>query len=105
MFNSKALQSAGPTNHAFIRSKDHSWVPAIVTSNNGKVAEVKIPHYKTQQAIKCDAGASAVKGFESQTVDLADYPNNALPIQNVNDHGSLNEIPDMVHMPFLHEVS
>jgi hypothetical protein len=105
MPNSIAIQVAEPTNHAFIRSKDHSWVPAIVTSSNGKVAEVKIPLYKSQQAIKCDAGASAVKGFDRQTIDLAEYPNNALPMQNVNDHGLLNEMADMVQMPFLHEVS
>ncbi len=94
-----------PTNHAFILSKDHSWVPAIVTSNNGQVAEVKIPQYKTEQAIRCDNGASAVKGFQTRTIDLSEYPNNALPLQNVNDHGMLDEMPDMINMPFLHEVS
>lgn len=105
MFDSITSESARPTNHAFIRSKDHSWIPAIVTTNDGKHAEVKVPQYKSQQAIKCDAGATAIKGFVMQRIDLSDYPNNALPMQNVNEQGLMEEIPDMVHMPFLHEVS
>lgn len=39
-----------------------------------------------------------------QTVSLSDYPAGALPLQNVDAHGRLRPVADMVDLPFLHEV-
>ena len=46
-----------------------------------------------------------MKRHEKMTVEMKDYPNSALPLQNVDEHGNLNEVEDMVDLPFLHEVS
>jgi hypothetical protein len=35
---------------------------------------------------------------------LSDYNKGVLPMQNVNAQGELRAFPDMVNLPFLHEV-
>jgi hypothetical protein len=108
--------------HVYIHSKDHSWIPARVLEysdagvGNGGVGGnanaganavgclVSIPCYKEEQFIASDGGRAALR-FEKQTISLKDYPNQALPLQNVTEEGRLKEVPDMVDLPFLHEVS
>lgn len=65
---------------------------------------MEVPHYKDEQAIVCDGGITATKKTKT-TVTLSKYPNNVLPLQNVTGKGELIEYPDMVDIPFLHEVS
>ena len=93
-------------NHSFvyIHSKDYAWIPATLLNTEGGKAHVEVPHYADEQAIICDGGASATKKTK-ETVDLKKYPNNNLPLQNVTAKGDLIEYPDMVDIPFLHEVS
>ena len=50
-------------------------------------------------------GKAAKGKFESRKVDLKDYDNGVLPLQNVDSNGALNEVADMVKLPYLHEVS
>jgi hypothetical protein len=52
----------------------------------------------------CDGGRSAKKG-EQMTIDLRKYPHKVLPLQNVDHNGNLSVYPDMVRLPYLHEVS
>jgi hypothetical protein len=62
-----------------------------------------------QQALLRGGAAAAVAQQNRQqqqhvTVHLADYPNQALPLQNVNEQGRLVPVEDMGDLPFLHEV-
>jgi hypothetical protein len=91
------------TNHVYVLDKEHTWVPAIVRSNDGKVAHVSIPNYANEQSISCDGGATA-KSSTNQTIFLKDYANHVLPLQNVSDQGMLQEMDDMINMPYLNEV-
>ena len=88
----------------YVAHKEYAWIPATLhDADNGK-AHVEIPQYKDEQSIICDGGASA-KTTKKQWINLKDYPNNNLPLQNVTSGGELIEYPDMVDIPFLHEVS
>ena len=66
-------------------------------------AVVSIPQYKHADAIVCDGSRTALR-FVKQTVDLTNYANRALPLQNVDPEGNLTPVEDMVNLPFLHEV-
>lgn len=88
----------------YIRSKEYAWVPAIQTGVSGNKATVKVPQYKDEQSIASDGGRGAKKQ-KDETVDLKTYPNGVLPLQNVDGSGCLLEFPDMVELPYLHEVS
>ena len=92
------------TNHVYIRDDNYAWIPARVekTDDDG-IAHVVIPEYKDERSIQSDGGRRA-KRFRKETVKLADYPNRALPLQNVDEKGNLNQVEDMVDLPFLHEV-
>lgn len=95
--------SGGKQSWVYIKSKDHAWVPAIQTSSDGKKAHVKVPQYPNEQVMDSDGGRAAKKQVE-ETVDLKNYPNGVLPLQNVDGSGILMEFADMVELPYLHEV-
>ena len=94
----------GKESYVFVRDPEYAWVPAIKTGGDTKVAQVRVPQYADEQAIWCDGGAAA-KGWEEDEVDLKDYNKGVLPMQNVDGGGKLKSFPDMVNLPFLHEVS
>lgn len=107
--------------HVYVRSKDHYWIPARVvgdvvattsTTNNDSGSGsscssdqiiVSVPQYPNEQSILSDGGKGATS-FQRLTINLNDYPNKVLPLQNVDEIGFLNEEKDMVDLPFLHEV-
>lgn len=100
------------SNYVYIMDpqRHHSWIPAIVTQRTGSsTIDLSVPQYKTEQAIQCDGGRTALR-FVKQTVDFNDiktvalYPNKHLPLQNVNHEGELQVVEDMVDLSFLHEV-
>ena len=93
------------TNHVYIHSDEYAWIPARVekTEDNGTKAHVVIPEYKDERSIQSDGGRKA-KRFRKEVISLEDYPNKALPMQNVDEKGNLKEVEDMVDLPFLHEV-
>ena len=92
------------SNHVYILHPTHSWIPARVLEKKSNTEFLlNIPEYANEQAIASDGGRSA-KGFEKQVHDITKYPNNALPLQNVDAEGRLKEVEDMVDLPFLHEV-
>lgn len=92
------------SNHVYVRSKTLAWVPARLVDVRANEAVVQVPRHRDERSIVCDGGRSAVRGWERMIVKLADYPNEALPLQNVCEEGMLKEVQDMVDLPFLHEV-
>ena len=89
--------------NVFIMDKNYAWRPAILETQKGDKAVVTVPEYKNEQSMQCDGGRNAKKG-ESVTVDLKHYPHGVLPLQNVDGNGNIQEFPDMVKLPYLHEV-
>jgi len=89
--------------HIYVRSKQHHWVPARVVEKKGDLVTVSIPVYDDEQRILSDGGKGARK-YIRETIDLNNYSNKVLPLQNVDEMGWLNEEKDMVDLPFLHEV-
>ena len=91
------------TAYVFIRDPEYAWIPAIKESSTDKAAQVRVPQYPSEQLTICDGGASA-KGWEDEEVPLKEYNRGVLPMQNVDQNGFLKMYPDMVNLPFLHEV-
>jgi len=88
----------------YIHSEEHAWIPARIVEQNETTAKVAIPQYNSEEAMICDGGKSAV-GFKSATVQLKDYAHNILPLQNIGSDGGLEEVEDMVNLPYLHEAA
>lgn len=86
----------------FIKDADYGWIPALVKSQGGGKATVEVPIYKDEQAITCDKGRSA-QGSEERVVNLKDYANEVLPLQNVDANSNMLQFPDMTNLPYLHE--
>ena len=89
--------------YVFVRDPEYAWIPAIKESTTDKTAVVRIPQYASEQATVCDGGATA-QGWEEEEVPLKEYNRGVLPMQNVDQNGFLKSYPDMVNLPFLHEV-
>ena len=96
---------AATSNFVYLRSNDHAWIPAKVLeqADGSDQVVVKIPIYKNEKLIVSDGGKSAQR-FKKAAVPLHDYPNQALPLQNVDENGKLVVVDDMVDLAFLHEV-
>jgi hypothetical protein len=93
----------GKSSYVFIRDPEYAWIPAVKLSGDDKKARVKVPQYSEEQKILCDGGNGA-KTWEEEDVLLKDYNQGILPMQNVDASGNLRSFPDMVELPFLHEV-
>lgn len=89
--------------NVFVKDKEWGWVPAVQLKVNGDKAVVKVWNYPKEQAVACDGGRAARGKGEERTVNLKDYPNDVLPLQNVDAQGNLVEFADMVKLPYLHE--
>lgn len=100
---SASSSDAGTSNHVYVHSQDHSWVPARVVEYQEGAVVVSIPRFKNQDLI-CSSGGSSSSTSDSETIQLKHYTNQQLPLQNVNENGVLAEVEDMVDLPFLHEV-
>lgn len=86
----------------YIKDPKFAWVPGTVLKTEGTKATVSVPQYKDEQSITSDNGRSAKKPKET-VVNLKDYANGVLPLQNVDKNGMLVEYADMVKLPSLHE--
>jgi len=93
----------GGSSFVYILSKEFAWHPATLTKTEGKKAHVKVPIYADEKSICSDGGRGAKKS-EDQVIDLKHYTANVLPLQNVDANGDLIMFPDMVELPYLHEV-
>lgn len=91
------------SSYVYIVHKEYGWHPATLEKIDGTKGHVSVPEYPDEQSIKSDGGRGAKK-HNSMTVDLKKYPGGVLPLQNVDKNGNLIEFPDMVELPFLHEV-
>jgi hypothetical protein len=89
--------------YVFLRDPEYAWIPAKLVRSSGNVADVQIPEYADEQETICDGGKKAKKWIEAE-VDLSDYNQGVLPMQNVDENGNMRKFADMVELPFLHEV-
>ena len=95
----------GGNSYVYILHKEYAWHPATLIKTEGKKAHVSVPQYPDEQAIASDGGRAAGGKHADQVVDLKYYTAGVLPLQNVDANGDLIEFPDMVELPYLHEVS
>jgi hypothetical protein len=89
--------------HVYVRSADHSWIPALqLKVLDGDRAKIARPNFKNEQEMM--SCGKQQKYADNEVIDLNEYPNKTLPMQNVDANGSLEEYKDMVELPFMHEV-
>jgi hypothetical protein len=100
--SSSVVPTIDTSHHVYIKSKEHAWIPArVLELNEEGIAKVQIPEWNTDQ----DIGSNKKpKRFRTERVNTRDYPNQSLLLQNVNEHGTLQIVNDMVDLNFLHEV-
>jgi hypothetical protein len=91
---------------AFVYIKDSvfGWRPATLEGTSGDKATVRVPEYANEHKMISDGGRTATHKGKTQVVDLKQYAHNVLPLQNVDEQGEFTEFPDMVKLPYLHEV-
>jgi hypothetical protein len=89
----------------YLRSAQNVWVPALqLKTHNGK-ATVAVPKVKSEQdMLHCAKASKNFRYHDNETIDLREYPNGVLPLQNVDCNGNLEDYMDMVDLPFMHEV-
>jgi hypothetical protein len=99
----KAGSGDSTSNHCYIMDKALAWIPACMISQEGDIANVKIPTYPDEASIINDNGKGATS-WREEKIKLKGYAGGGLPIANVDADGLLIEKEDMVDLPFLHEV-
>ena len=90
--------------YVYIRSKDNAWVPGRLTESDGKSATVVVQKYKNEQEMIQNSSKTSGITVDHVEVNLKEYENGLLPLQNVDDRGRLSDYEDMVNLPYLHEV-
>lgn len=91
--------------HVYLRDEQSCWVPALQVHKHANKAVVVKPIFKReQQMLQCGA-RDKQKYTREETIDLTSYPNQCLPMQNVDGNGNLEDYKDMVELCFMHEVS
>lgn len=83
----------------YVNDKEHGWLPANVISYQGGNVTVSVDFTsptseETEMILK-----------EERIVQLKEYEDGALPLQNIDESGNLIVVPDMCDLPSLHEVS
>ena len=88
------MSSSGHTTDSFVyvRCQEQHWVPARVVDKKEQTATVLVADHKKKKQVR-------------KTVNLSDYPNDVLPLQNVDSTGRLEVYEDMKDVPFLTEAS
>ena len=115
-----STNSENTSNRVYIYSEEYGWVPAKVISTDytANKAVVETKDYEDDVSIPaCEVSlaaspTAAQKRRGNKTVpskqvevDLKQYNDGVLPLQNVDEDGKLIEVCDMVDLSFLHEVS
>lgn len=96
----------GPAPRVYVHSSQYTWVPARLLSQSGAEAIVDIEEFKDEKAMMSEVHPSTRRNkHRKETISLHNYKNGLLPMQNVDDAGSLRDYEDMVNLPYLHEVS
>jgi len=90
----------------YLRSADSTWVPALQLKSHDGKATVTVPKFKDEQAmLQCGKKSRNYKYHNNQVVDLEDYTNNVLPMQNVDANGNLEDYMELKDLPFMHEAA
>lgn len=86
----------------YVKDDKFSWIPGVLTEQTETEATVSVGIYREESQVL--GGHDPTQRTKTVTVKLKDYPNRALPLQNVVD-GAVQERADMIELGFLHEVS
>ena len=110
-------ESENTSNRVYVKSAEFGWLPAKIANTPadgpGKV-KISIKKYVDDEQIpSCEVTTSQKKRSKRdkkiQTIEidinLDDYTDKVIPLQNVDEDGKLKEVEDMVDLSFLHEVS
>ena len=92
------------SSNVYVKDEQWGWVPGVQRGVDKNKATVDVWTYPSEQAVACDNGKGAKGKFETRQINLKDYENECLPLQNVDNNGNLLEVADMVKLPYLHEV-
>lgn len=90
--------------HVYVRDPEHCWVPALQLVVDGDKAKITRPIFKNEQEMMQSSRSVNQRYLDNEMVDLNEYPNKVLPMQNVDSNGALEDYKDMVELPFMHEV-
>jgi myosin heavy subunit len=104
--NEKNANANTATNNAqlvYVRDAHYKWLPARVLSTDGKIAKVvlSIPKDWNQTTVT----TKELNLVEERTVNLSEYPNGELPLQNVDYKGELLAKWDMADLRYLHDAA
>jgi myosin-5 len=109
--------------YVYVRHDEHKWVPALLVeqNNDNTEATVSVSDFENEESItgnndsnndplnsNNDNGNGNTKAKAKSTlikVQLKDYPNNSLPLQNVTEGGQMKAVADMIELGFLHEAA
>jgi hypothetical protein len=101
----KAKEKENKETAVYLKSEHHTWIPALQLKTHDGKATVIVPKFKNEKdMLNCQTASKNFKYNDNQIVDLKDYPNGVLPMQNVDQNGNLDDYKDMVDLPFMHEV-
>jgi len=109
--NNNVNYSMSPLNNeivtpVYIKSAENSWVPALQLKRHNGKATVAVPKYKNEQEmLQCGKKSRIYKYHDNQIIDLKDYANNALPMQNVDSSGNVEDYMELKDLPFMHEAA
>lgn len=85
--------AAATSHHVYIKDVENAWMAGRLIESGQETALVEVTR---------TVGKTARRN--QVVVNLQEYPNRALPPQNLNRDGSPLVVADMVDLPFLHEV-
>jgi myosin heavy subunit len=96
--------------YVYILDKDYAWIPALLVDQTKETSTVSILEYRNESEITGSNNVNDDNGRQQKkktvTVQLKDYPNGALPLQNVSPEGSsIHAVQDMIELAFLHEAA
>ena len=89
--------------YVYVKDPKYHWIPGLLVETTKDTATVSVAQYEKESEISGGSSSSS-KRTSNITVRLKDYPNGALPLQNVKD-GKVKEVRDMIELGFLHEAA
>ena len=80
----------------YVKDKAYGWLPATISSSEAKTAQV---------VVQIPSGVDKVDVEKERKVNLTEYEDNALPLQNIDEGGNAIIVPDMCDLHSLHEAA
>lgn len=92
----------------YVRDPHYSWIPATIESPEDDKMRVKVAvrlpkDWDSHTVVATGRGANNMK--MDRLVKLSEYPNNELPLQNLDKEGTVSGKNDMADLANLHEAS